>query len=118
MVAQATLSKQANALINLYASHYLDKYSSQPTLNRFREKWGFQSMIEDLGYGRAQEVIAYYFKTGRLGHPVQYLLYNYDKLNIILREIAEDEITREELKAATAARVAEWEARQNGNSGS
>lgn len=108
MVAQSTLTKQGNALITLYVNSYTDKYGKAPVINRHRDKWGFQSMIEDLGYPRAQEVITYYFKTGRVGHPLQYLLYNYEKLNIILREIAEDEVNREQLRKQTEQRVKEW----------
>lgn len=117
MVAQATLTKQANALITLYANEYADKYSKAPVMNRFRDKWGFQGMVEDLGYGRAQEVVKYYFRTSRVGHPLQYLLYNYEKLDQILKELAEDEVKREELRKLTEKRVAEWEAR-SGNSNS
>lgn len=109
MVAQATLNKQANALITLYVNLYNDKYGRGPQVNRYREKWGFLSMIEDLGYQRAQEVVTYYFNTGRVGHPVQQLLFNYDKLDKVMREIADDEAKRAEIRAATEKRVREWE---------
>lgn len=110
MVAQATLNKQANALITLFVRLWKEKYpKSEPQINRYREKWGFQSMVEDLGYSRAQEVVEYYFKTGRVGHPVQQLLFNYDKLHKVMTEIAEDEAKRAELRAATEKRVREWE---------
>lgn len=118
MVSQATLTKQGNALVTLYVSEFVEKYSGKtPTINRHRDKWGFQSMVEDLGYERARQVVQYYFKTGRVGHPLQYLLYNYEKLDAILKELAEDEVKREELRKLTEKRVAEWEAK-NGNSSS
>jgi hypothetical protein len=109
MVAQATLNKQANALVTMYLSEFKGKYNREPVVNRYREKWGFLSMIEDLGYERAQEVIRFYFTTGRVGHPVNALLNNYDRLHKVMSEIAEDEANRERLRRETEERVKEWE---------
>lgn len=117
MVSQATLNKQANALITLYVKEYSAKYNRAPNINRYREKWGFISMVEDLGYERAQKIIEYYFTTGRIGHPVQGLLQNYDRLNRILTEMAEDEKNRERLRRETEQRVREWEAVHGNESG-
>ena len=117
MVSQSTLTKQANALVTLFIQQYVEKYGKEPTINRFREKWAFQDMIGDLGYENARILIEYYFKTGRAGHPVQYLLYNYDKLDKIRKEVAEDAIKRAEIRRATEKRVKEWEAKI-GNEGS
>lgn len=113
MVAQTTLNKQANALITLYIAEFKHKYNREPVTNRYRERWGFLSMIEDLGYERAREVVEYYFKTSRIGHPVNGLLQNYDRLHKILNEIAEDEANRERLRRETEERVREWTARGN-----
>ena len=117
MVSQATLVKYGNALINLYTTTYSEKYGRAPVINRHRDKWGFQSMAEDLGYERSKEVIEYYFRTGRVGHPLQHLLYNYEKLDTILKELAEDEVKRAELRKMTEQRVKEWQER-NGNTSS
>lgn len=116
MASAQTLAKQSNALVTLYINEYQAKYDKAPQINRYRDRWGFQSMIEDLGYERAQEVIKYFFTTGRVGHPVKQLLNSYDRLDNILKEIAEDEVKRAELRAATERRVSEW--RVNGNEGS
>lgn len=112
MVSEATLKKHMNSLVTLYLKHYVEKYDRQPAaFNRHRDKWGFESMVQDLGYERAQEVVEYYFKTNRPLHPVQYLLYNYDKLDILMKEYAKDELDRAELRRLTEKRVKEW----NGN---
>lgn len=109
MAAQTSLTRQANGLIDCYINEYKAKYEDrEPMLNRYRERWGFQSMAEDLGYARAKEVIAFYFRTGRVGHPVQYLLFNYDKLNKVLTEIEQDELKRAQLRAETEERVRMW----------
>lgn len=111
MVAKATLAKQGNALLNQFVAEWTDRYKRAPDLNRYREKWGFQDMIEDLGYDRAMEIIRYYFSTDKSGHPVAFLLNNYDKINKYYDEKAEDLERRRAIRAETAARVREWEAR-------
>lgn len=109
MAAQTTLNKQIHSLISQYIKCWTEKHKEVPTINRYREKWGFQSMIEDLGYDRAKQVIDYYFTTSKAGHPLKYLLFNYDRLSGILKELEADEKHREELRAKTEARVKEWE---------
>lgn len=107
-------AQQTNALITFYIDQYKQKYGTPPLINRYREKWGFQSMIEDLGQAGARTVIEYYFSTSRYGHPVQYLLYNYDSMNKVRLEILEDEANRAELRRQTEERVKRWR-EQNGN---
>lgn len=104
-------AQQTHALIGLYLKEYSSKYGKTPlNFNRNREKWGFQSMIEDLGIDRSKEVIKYYFETGKMGHPVSHLLSNYDKINIRMLEREEDAANRERLRAETKKRVEEWRA--------
>jgi len=92
-----------------YVKKYEDTYGTKPTnFNRFREKWGFQSMITDLGTNRAAEVVDYYFETRHIGHPVTGLLYNYDKLDELMKERAVDEENRAKLRRESEQRVKEW----------
>ena len=109
MASAAALAKQANGLVTLYVNLWADKYNDAPAVNRHRDKWGFQDMVEDLGYDRAKEVITYYFQTGRPGHPLKHLLMNYDRLHKLLLEIEQDEIDRVRLRKETEQRVKEWE---------
>lgn len=105
-----TPNQQAYALISLYEKLYADKYGQKPSdLNRFKVKYAFGDMISDLGYGGSEEVIKYYFKTSRPGHPLQYLLYNYEKLERIRLEIIEDDQRREALRERTKLAVKEWD---------
>ncbi len=113
MVAEATINKYTNELLALYIDLYSKQYGKTPVMNRFKQKWGFRAMYEDLGTAQAKRVIEYYFKTGRVGHPIDYLLYNYEKLNLILIEITQDAKDREELRKETERRVREWEANAN-----
>lgn len=108
-MAQDTITRQANGLVTLFIKTYTDLYSRAPSLNRYREKWGFQDMITDLGYDRAKEIVLYYFKTTKSGHPVSFLLQNYDKINSFYEEKIDDDKRRAELRRQTAERVREWE---------
>jgi len=109
MVAQSTLTKQANGLVTLYIKSWTEKYDKQPNINRFKHKWAFQDMIEDLGYDRAKKVVDYYFRTQKLGHPIEYLIYNYDRLNKIMLEREADNENLARLAKETEKRVKEWE---------
>ena len=111
MVAQATITKQGNALVTLFIKQYTLKYGYGPNINRFRAKWGFQDMAQDLGYARACEIVEYYFLTGKHGHPVEHLHNNYEKIAGFCEEKKMDERKRIELRALTEERVKEWEAK-------
>lgn len=108
MVTQATLTNYANELLNIYVANWENKYGKSPEINRYKVRWGFQDMATDLGIGRARKVIDFYFTTEKLNHPLQYLLYNYERLDRIMREVEKDEIDREELRRETEKRVKEW----------
>jgi hypothetical protein len=108
MAAKATTA-QINAMITKFLGNYERVYGQRPTdFNRFREKWGFRDMIEDLGYARAGEVIDYYFETRHIGHPATTLFYEYDKLDQIMRERVVDEENRARLRQESELRVKEW----------
>lgn len=114
MVAQATLAKQGNALVTQFIKEFTEKYQHAPKLNRYKAKWGFQDMIADLGYERSQEVVSYYFRTMKQGHPVEFLHQNYEKIAAFHEEKKADEKRREELRRLTEQNVREWEEKQNG----
>ena len=117
MVAEATLVKQSNALITQFIKSWTERYGKAPVLNRYKWKWAFRDMIDDLGYERAKEVVAYYFRTNRIGHPVEHLAYNYDQLHNILLEREKDNEKTALLMRETEQRVKEWE-KKLGNEGS
>jgi hypothetical protein len=63
--------KQPYVLIGLYESLYLEKYSKKPKLNKFREKWAMQDVIDSVGFERAKQLLIYYFKTSKYGQNTQ-----------------------------------------------
>lgn len=116
-MATATETKQANALVTKYLTLYQQKIGRAPTnFNRYKHRWGFSSMIEDLGYPAAGEVIEYYFDIKRDFDPVE-LFSNYHVYWQRLEEHAADFIEREKLREETRKRVQEWEKQNGGSSG-
>lgn len=114
-MASKVSSAQVNTLISQYLNLYEVKYGNRPNdFNRYREKWGFQSMIEDLGFARAKEVVSYYFDTNNIGHPVSKLLYNYEKIDEIMTERAADDELRSRLRRESEARVKAWREKNGG----
>ncbi len=88
-------------LIGLYQSLYKEKYNKQPRINKYREKWAMQDVIDSVGYDRAKELLEYYFKTGKAGHPLPFFYYNFDKIDYMKQEIDNDKINRERLREQT-----------------
>lgn len=108
-------TQQTHALISLFLKCYKARYGKEPiNFNRYRDKWGFQSMAEDLGIDRAKEVIEYYFETGKAGHPTSHLLNNYDKINAHMIDREKDAINRKKLMLESQKRVEEWRAKKSG----
>lgn len=112
-------AQQANALLTKYLTLYDTKYGRKPTINRYKEKWAMKDVIESVGYPRAQELLEYYFTTGRTGHPLQWFFYNFDRLDETLKELGNDNEKRRQLREETKRRAAEWkvknESRSEGN---
>lgn len=114
-MATKVSTAQVNTLITQYLSLYEDHYGQKPTgFNRYREKWGFTAMIEDLGFARAKEVVNYYFETRNIGHPVTKLLYEYDKLDKIMTDRAKDDELRARLRRESEERVKAWREQHGG----
>lgn len=97
----AEKSKEPYILISFYETLYFQKYGKKPRLNKFREKWAMQDVIDSVGYERAKELIEYYFKTSKSGHPLNFFFYNFDKLDQLQSEIEKDKANRARLREET-----------------
>lgn len=105
----AVTNQQVHTLVTYFLSRFNEKYESAPRdFNRYRDKWGFQGMIEDFGMPRSKQIIDYYFSLNRQNHTTNYLLYNYEKLHGVMLEREEDEEKRAALRAESKKRVEEW----------
>ena len=92
-------------LIAYYEDLYSQKYSRKPKINRFREKWAMQDVIDSVGYDRARELHDYYFRTGKNGHPLNFFFYNFDRMDQVEKEREKDRINRSRLRQQTKTLV-------------
>lgn len=93
--------KEPYVLIGLYESLYLGKYGKKPKLNKFREKWAMQDVIDSVGFDRAKDLLIYYFKTSKSGHPLNFFFYNFDKIDYLRVAMEKDVENRRMLLEAT-----------------
>ena len=97
--------KQPYILIGLYLSLYKEKYNKTVTINKFREKWAMQDVIDSVGYDRAVELLQYYFKTNKSGHPLNFFYNNFDRIDQLEKEIKKDKAVRSVLLEETKKMV-------------
>ena len=100
-------AKLAYGLVSLYCSLYKETYNKQPIVNRYREKWAMQDVIDSVGYDRAKVLLEYYFKITKSGHPIAWFFYNFEKLDLSLVQTQEDKIRREFIRSKTKTMVEE-----------
>jgi len=102
-------AKLAHAMMTKYSNMFELKYNQKPRLNRYKEKWALVDVIDSIGYDRAVEVLEYYFKTSRPGHPLSWFYMNFDKLDEVMVKLDEDESRRQKLREQTKRLVEENE---------
>jgi hypothetical protein len=102
-------ARQPYVLISIYEMLYKEKYNRTPKINKYREKWAMQDVIDSIGFDRARNVLEYYFRTNRPGHPLQHFFFNFDKLDQVMIELDKDKLAREKLRMQTKQMVEERE---------
>ena len=100
-------NKEPYILISLYQNLYKDKYGRAITINKFREKWAMQDVIDSVGFDRAKELLVYYFKISKSGHPLQFFFFNFDKMDVMEIEIRRDQARRRLLMEETKKMIEE-----------
>lgn len=91
--------------MTLYQNLYKEKYGKPITINKFREKWAMQDVIDSVGFDKAYELLNYYFVLGKVGHPLQYFFLNFDKIERAKNELEADLEHRRKLREATKLMV-------------
>lgn len=99
--------KEPYVLIGLYQSLYKERYGKTVSLNKFREKWAMQDVIDSVGFERAKELLIYYFSTSKVNHPISFFYYNFDKIDQVKKEIDRDKQNRSMLLEETKRMVEE-----------
>jgi hypothetical protein len=97
--------KQPYILIGIYLSMYKERYNKSLTVNKFREKWAMQDVIDSVGFDRAVELLQYYFKTNKSGHPLNFFYNNFDRIDQLEKEIKKDKAVRSVLLEETKKMV-------------
>ena len=100
-------AKLAYGLVGLYCTLYKETYKKAPVVNRYREKWAMQDVVDSVGYDRAKILLEYYFKMSKAGHPLTWFFYNFEKLDLLLQQSEQDKTRRELIRAKTKIMVEE-----------
>ena len=98
-------NKEPYILLSLFQNLYKEKYGKEASINKFREKWAMQDVIDSVGFDRAKELLEYYFKLTKHGHTIQFFLYNFDKMDTVRTEIEKDKEKRRLLLEETKKMV-------------
>jgi hypothetical protein len=80
-VAASKDNKDSYNLLSFYTSLYKDKYGVSPIVNRYKEKWAMQSLIDDFGIDDIKLSIKYYFKLSKDGHPLTWFFNNFSAIH-------------------------------------
>ena len=100
-------AKQAYGLVSLYCVLFKEKYNKTAVVNKYREKWAMNDVLDSVGYDRAKILLEYYFSTSRTSHPIDWFFYNFEKLDLALQEKEQDKSRRELIRAKTKLMVEE-----------
>lgn len=88
-------------LMSLYLNLYKEKYGKSLTINKFREKWAMQDVIDSVGFEKARDLLEYYFTLNKFGHPLNFFYMNFDKIEKAKVEMEEDQVRRRLIREAT-----------------
>jgi hypothetical protein len=106
-LAEGNKKSEPYILLGIYQKLYKEKYGKQPKVNKYRDKWAMQDVIDSVGYERALELVNYYFHIDRADHSLIFFLYNFDKMDRMKIEIDKDKKNRQLLLEATKNMVEE-----------
>lgn len=108
--------KQAHTLVSYFIKRYKEKYGVDPKVNRYKSRWGFESMLYDMTVDEAKGVIDYYFQTiSPSGHTLEWFLYNYEELADAKAMTEEDVAALALIREQTRKRTEEWRKKHSGN---
>ena len=100
-------NKEPYILLTIYMALYEQKYGKKPRINKYKEKWAMQDVLDSIGFEQAKDVLNYYFRTGKNGHPLNFLYNNFDRLEDMMIQINKDVANRARLLEQTKKLVEE-----------
>jgi hypothetical protein len=101
-------NKEPYILLTIYMALYEQRYGKKPRINKYKEKWAMQDVLDSLGsFDQAKDVLNYYFRTGKNGHPLNFFYNNFDRLEDMMIQINKDVANRARLLEQTRKLVEE-----------
>ena len=100
-------NREPYILLTIYMALYEQKYGKKPRINKYKEKWAMQDVLDSIGFDQAKDVLNYYFRTGKNGHPLNFFYNNFDRLEDMMIQINEDVANRARLLEQTKRLVEE-----------
>jgi hypothetical protein len=97
----AVKNKDPYVLLTIYQNLYKEKYNKSVTINKFREKWAMQDVIDSVGFEEASKLLQYYFGVSKAGHPLNFFFNNFDRMAGMMEAQIKDEERRRKLREAT-----------------
>ena len=101
------INKEPYILLTIYMALYEQKYGKKPRINKYKEKWAMQDVLDSIGFEQAKDVLNYYFRTGKNGHPLNFFYNNFDRLEDMMIQINKDVANRARLLEQTKKLVEE-----------
>ena len=95
------VNKEPYILLSIYSGLYEELYGVKPTINRYKEKWAMQDVIDSIGFERSKDVLGYYFQTGKNRHPLNFFYNNFERIEDMMMQIKEDKANRSRLLQET-----------------
>lgn len=80
---------------------YNAKYNTKLEINKYKEKWGMHSLVEDFGLDKVKKAIDYYFALQRDSHTLMWFYNNCDVLLVKMDQKERDDRLREERRKKT-----------------
>jgi len=100
-------NKEPYILLTIYMALYEQRYGKKPRINKYKEKWAMQDVLDSIGFEQAKDVLNYYFRTGKNGHPLNFFYNNFDRLEDMMIQINKDVANRARLLEQTKKLVEE-----------
>lgn len=105
-------AKDAHTLISYYETIYKRQYGTKPLLNRYKARWGFDSVLMDMPMAEAKALLDYYVESGNArNRDLEWFFYNYDKLREAHEKVKDDAVKRKALMEESRRRAEEWRRR-------
>lgn len=107
-MAASKTDKDAYSLISLYISLYRDKYNLSPIVNKYKEKWAMNSLIEDFSKDDVEKTLSYYFRLSKDNHPLTWFYNNFSSIHMSRISAEKDDRLRSAAREKTQQLRAEY----------